>query len=61
MQAWVAGPGASLGFFMGWAWPCVCAMLLFGWLGARLVRAEETLIYVSLVGCLYIAYLANWR
>ena len=32
-------------------------LLLFGWAGTRLVR-EDTLIYVSLVGCLYITYLA---
>ncbi|EOD54012.1 LysE family translocator [Aeromonas molluscorum] len=48
---------ASLGFFMGVGMAMCLLLLLFGWLGARLVRAE-TLIYVSLVGCLYIAYLA---
>ncbi|WP_323955588.1 LysE family translocator [Aeromonas caviae] len=48
---------ASLGFFLGVGIAMFVLLLLFGWAGTRLVR-EDTLIYVSLVGCLYIAYLA---
>jgi len=48
---------ASLGFFLGVGLAMFVLLLLFGWAGTRLVR-EDTLIYVSLVGCLYIAYLA---
>ncbi|MGY4026693.1 LysE family translocator [Aeromonas rivuli] len=48
---------ASLGFFLGVGMAMCLLLLLFGWLGARLVGAD-TLIYVSLVGYLYITYLA---
>ncbi|MFM4943439.1 LysE family translocator [Aeromonas bivalvium] len=48
---------ASLGFFLGVGMAMFMLLLLFGWLGTRLVR-EEILIYTSLVGCLYMVYLA---
>lgn len=48
---------ASLGFFLGVGLAMLILLLMFGWLGAELVRGD-TLVYVSTLGCLYIAYLA---
>lgn len=58
LNAGLNGRGrASLGFFLGVGLAMLILLLLFGWLGAELVRGD-VLVYVSALGCLYIAYLA---
>lgn len=48
---------ASVGFFLGVGLAMLILLLLFGFVGAEVVGGGN-LLYVSVVGCLYIAYLA---
>jgi threonine/homoserine/homoserine lactone efflux protein len=48
---------ASIGFFVGVGLAMLILLLLFGFVGAEVVGGGN-LLYVSAVGCLYIAYLA---
>lgn len=48
---------ASIGFFLGVGLAMLILLLLFGFVGAEVVGGGN-LLYISVVGCLYIAYLA---